>query len=134
MGFMLTECLMAFYKGIAAGVWKLYESEWDTPYVTPSEEMRGTPPKSQSQSQAMPILLEPGLEDAEAGEEHQPQDQPDGAGPPLGPEVDGTEEEIPQGIGQEDKPLGRWREGQAKPPLGLLRGAVDAQAKPHCAL
>eukprot|EP00392_Amoebophrya_sp_AT5.2_P007194 g7208.t1 len=71
--------------------------------------MRGTPPKSQSQSQAMPILLEPGLEDAEAGEEHQPQDQPEGAGPPLGPEVDGTEEEIPQGDGQEGNP---WEDGE----------------------
>eukprot|EP00392_Amoebophrya_sp_AT5.2_P019025 g19712.t1 len=110
MGLMLTECVMAFYKGVAAGVWKFYESVWDIPYVTPSEEMRGTPPKTQSQSQAVPDVVEQAAAPNEAAEEAQAQEGGAENEIPLGPEVDGTAEEIPLDDCPEGNP---WDEGEA---------------------
>eukprot|EP00392_Amoebophrya_sp_AT5.2_P018663 g19246.t1 len=106
MGLLLTECLMVFLKGVAAGEWPFYEDELDIPYVTPSPSMRGAPAPTQTQASQDPMAVEGAEKEEEEDEESLPiwerMWRRDVLRPeelevdcPVPAEVDGTEEEIP---------------------------------------
>eukprot|EP00392_Amoebophrya_sp_AT5.2_P004777 g4786.t1 len=65
MGLLLTECLMVFLKGVAAGEWPFYEDELDIPYVTPSPSMRGAPAPTQTQASQDPMAVDAVEEEVE---------------------------------------------------------------------